>query len=174
MKKLIVLIIALCFYNISFSQLKNSVSISGGFVDNNEQSIGGLITFTHSNNNSNYELGISHFIFEKKYENDLVGTFSSTNLNLGYLYTFIRDRSNTININFGGGVLAGYEKIDKNDELILKSQSGPIAGVYASLNLDFYIFDRLAFNLKGNEYYLFKSTTGSMNPFISAGLKFNF
>lgn len=172
-KYLYLILVLLAANNISFAQLNNSITVTGGLVDYNKNSIGGNLTYSFTKNNSNYEIGVSHFIFEKEY-NGVIGTFSSSNLNLGYLYTFLRDRSNTLNFHFGGGVLGGYEQIQKNEELILKSKSGPIAGIYAALAFDLYFSDGFALTLRGNQYYLFKSSTGNTNPYVGAGFKFNF
>ncbi|NJM79003.1 MAG: hypothetical protein HC854_04065 [Flavobacterium sp.] len=173
MKKNLITIILITISLFTYSQKRNSITINGGFVDYNEESIGAMITFTKSKNNSNYEIGVSHFIFEKLYNNKN-GNFTSSNINLGYLYTFLRDRSNTLNFNIGGGAFAGYEKINETDELIIKSESNYIGGFYASLNFDIYLFENFALNLKGNQYYLIKSTTGNLNPFVAVGVKYNF
>ena len=161
-----------CFFAKSYSQLKNSVSLSGGIVQ--EESYGFLLNYNYNTNNSNYEIGIVHSIFKKRENESFETEFSNTSLQLGYLHSVLRNRNNSLFINLGIGVFGGYENVKEYDNLVLISKSGPIGGVYGVGELDFYISDKFAFILRGQQNYLLKSSTGKMNPYFGFGVKFNF
>ena len=171
MKK-ILLILALALTNVLCAQLNNSISVSGGFVE--KDSYGGLFNYNYNNNNSNYEVGVLHSIFNLKPSEEVKASFSTTTLQLGYLHTLLRSRTNSIFINSGIGVFAGTENVKESPDYIIKKEGSVIAGAYVVAELDFYTSDNFAFILRAQENYNFKSTTGKMNPYIAFGLKFNF
>jgi hypothetical protein len=167
------LILTFAIFTNTYAQYNNSVSVSGGFVQ--ENSYGGLINYNYNSKNSNYEIGVLHSMFKQSVNSSVDLDFSDTSIQLGYLHSIIRSRNNAISINFGAGVFGGYESVKGNDEIILKSKNGPIAGVYGVGQLDFYTSDNFAFVLRAQENYLFKTlNTGKMNPYFGFGLKFNF
>ncbi len=171
MKKILILFI----FSISsslFAQYNNSLTISGGFVQ--ENSYGGLINYNYNSNNSNYEIGVLHSIFNLEPTPEIKSTFSTTTLQLGYLHTLVRSRTNSIFINAGIGAFAGTETIKESDDYIVLKEGGLIAGMYGAAQLDFYTSDNFAFILRAQENYNFKSTTGRMNPYLAFGFKFNF
>lgn len=156
----------------SFSQLKSSLTLSGGVVE--QKSYGFLVNYNYNNDNSNYEIGINHSIFNKDIKEGLTTQFSTTVVQLGYLYSFVRSRDNSISINFGAGAFAGAQTIPENKDIIILSKNGLIAGAYGVSQLDFYTSDNFAFVLRAQQNYNFKSTTGKYNPYFGLGLKFNF
>lgn len=172
MKKILLIFILSISSNL-FAQYNNSLTISGGFVQ--ENSYGGLINYNYNSNNSNYEIGVLHSLFKQTINSTVDLEFSDTSLQLGYLHSIVRSRDNSISINLGVGVFGGYESVKENNEIILKSKNGPIAGAYGVGQLDFYTSDNFAFVLRAQENYLFKTlNTGKMNPYFGFGLKFNF
>lgn len=171
MKKLLLIFIFSISSNL-FAQYNNSLTISGGFVQ--ENSYGGLLNYNYNSNNSNYEIGVLHSIFNLEPTPEVKSSFSTTTLQLGYLHTLIRSRTNSIFINAGIGAFAGTESVKKSDDYIVKNEAGLVAGAYGVAQLDFYTSDNFAFILRAQENYNFKSTTGKMNPYIGFGLKFNF
>lgn len=167
------LAILLIIANFANAQLNNSLSFSGGIVENN--SYGFFVNYNYNKNNSNYEVGILHSMFKQSVNSSLDLEYSDTSIQLGYLHSAIRSRDNAISINFGAGVFGGYETVKENPDIILKSKSGPIAGAYGVGQLDFYTSDNFAFILRAQQNYLFKTqNTGKMNPYFGFGLKFNF
>lgn len=158
------------FVNVTSSQ--NSISFIGGITG--EKSYGGLANYSYTFNNSNFDLGLNYSIFEDTQLEGEKVRFNNTLLQLGYSHTILRNRSNSININLGLGALAGFESIEENPKLILKSKSGFVAGAYGSCQLDFFVSDNFGFVLRYQQNYFGKSTTGNTNPFAGAGLKFNF
>lgn len=160
------------FLTNSYAQLNNSITLSGGVVQ--KDSYGFLINYNYSSNNSNYEVGVVHSIFNKSINSDIDATFSNTSLQLGYLHSVLRSRDNAISINLGLGLFGGYENIPKNEDLVVVSESGPIYGMYAAGQLDFYTSDNFAFVLRAQQNYVLQSSTGSYNPYFGFGLKFNF
>jgi hypothetical protein len=171
MKK-IVFIVLILISTKSLSQLNSSVTLSGGAVE--KKSYGFLVNYNYNNNNSNYEIGVNHSIFNKDIKPGLTTKFSTTVLQLGYLYSLFRSRDNSISINFGAGAFAGAQTITQNNDIIIKSENGLIAGLYGVSQLDFFTSDNFAFVLRTQQNYNIKTTTGKYNPYIGLGLKFNF
>lgn len=174
MKKLIFLL--LLFSSIYFVHAQdsyNSITFTGGVVE--KQSYGFMINYTFTKDNSNYEVAALHSMFEKEINENVTTKFSQTTLNLGYLHTLIRSRDNSISINFGVGVFGGYQNIPKNSEIIIISKDGPVYGLYAAGQINFYTSDNFAFVLRGQQnYYIESSDTGKTNPYLAFGLEFNF
>jgi hypothetical protein len=157
-------------YNILLSQ--NSIAFNGGIAG--DKSYGVLIAYNYNDNNSNYEVGINYSVFKDFHFKDEIVEFDNTLLQLGYFHTIYRSRSNSINFNIGLGALAGYETIKEKENIVIKSKNGFVAGGYGGCQLDFFITDNFGFNIRYQQNYFAKTTTGSTNPFASAGLKFNF
>ncbi|MFK7102231.1 conjugal transfer protein TraO [Flavobacterium oreochromis] len=172
MKKTI-LSLFLAFSALGYSQNSNSISFNGGITGN--KSFGGMINYNYNTNNSNYEIGGVYSTFKDTQVEGKELQFSTIALQLGYFHTIVRNRTNSILINTGLGVTGGYESLKNDDKnIIVKSKDGFIAGVYAGAQLDFYVSDNFALNIRGQQNYYAISTTGKTNPFISLGLKFNF
>lgn len=170
--KQIVLFIIFSLFFSNILEAQNSISFIGGITG--EKSYGGLVNYSYSFNNSNFDIGLNYSIFEDTQLQDEKVSFNNTLLQLGYSHTILRNRSNSININMGLGALAGFESIEDNPKLILKSKSGFVAGAYGGLQLDFFVTDNFGFVLRYQQNYFANSTTGNTNPFAAAGLKFNF
>ena len=173
MKKLIFLLIFISSNLLVYSQDSyNSITFSGGVVG--DKSYGIMANYTYTKNNSNYEIAVLHSMFEKDINDNVTTKFSETTLNLGYLHTILRSRDNSISINFGLGVFGGYQNIPKNSEIIILSKDGPIYGLYAVGQINFYTSDNFAFVLRGQQNYNVNSDTGNTNPYLAFGLEFNF
>ena len=154
------------------AQLKNSLSINVGLVSKN--TIGFNTNYAYISNNSNYEIGGTYSRFESTPIENIKTKFSTLTLNLGYLHNLVRSSDNSINILAGAGVFGGAETIEDNSKVTITSKGGFIGGVYGVGELNFYVSDNFAFNVRLQQNYNVKSTTGKTNPFIGAGLKFNF
>lgn len=172
MKNLFYLVIFLFCGYIANAQLNSSLSFSGGAVE--KESYGFMVNYTYNNNNSNYEIAVLHSMFNKSVNDDIDTKFSETTLNLGYLHTLIRSRDNSISINFGLGVFGGYQNIPENDDIVIVSESGATYGVYGVGQIDFYVSDNFGFILRGQENYHVNSSSGTFNPYLAFGMKFNF
>jgi hypothetical protein len=166
------LILTFAIFTNTYAQYNNSLSVSGGIVE--EGSYGGLVNYNYNVNSSNYEFGVLHSMFNLTPKENIKASFTTTTFQVGYLRNLIRNRTNSILINFGLGAFAGTETIKKSNDYIVKDDGGIIAGVYGAAQLDFYTTDNFAFLLRGQQNYNIKSTTGKMNPYIGFGLKFNF
>ncbi|POR20971.1 hypothetical protein BWK57_11805 [Flavobacterium columnare] len=168
-----ILAIALFCSGFGFSQNSNSISFNSGITGN--KSFGGMINYNYNTNNSNYEIGGVYSNFKDSQVEGKELQFNTIALQLGYFHNVVRNRTNSILISPGIGITGGYESLNNNDKnIVVKSKDGFIAGIYGGAQLDFYISDNFAINLRGQQNYYVISTTGKTNPFISVGLKFNF
>lgn len=170
MKNKLIITCAIFFTAIGFAQQKtSSLSFMGGITE--KKGLGFMANYTYTSLNSNYEFAVLHSLM--KDESYKTINYSTTTLNVGYLHSVIRNTNNSISVNLGAGISAGYESITKDDEVVLKSESGFIVGAYAVLQTDFYISDSFSILFRAQENYYVISTTGDFNPFIAAGIKFN-
>lgn len=170
MKNYLIIAFTILISSFSYAQQKtSSLAFMGGITA--ENGLGFMGNYTYTSENANYEFAVLHSIFKEEGENPL--TFSNTTLNVGYLHSVIRNATNSISINIGGGVSGGYESIPTPEDIVLVSESGFIAGVYGVLQADFYLSDTISILLRAQENYNVISTTGKANPFLAVGIKFN-
>ena len=171
MKNNLIIAFAVLISSFTYAQQKtSSLAFMGGITE--KKGLGFMGNYTYTSENANYEFAVLHSIFEEEEgENPL--TFSNTTLNVGYLHSVIRNATNSISINIGGGISGGYESIPTSDDVVLVSESGFIAGVYGVLQADFYLSDTISILLRAQENYNVISTTGKANPFLALGIKFN-
>ena len=170
MKNNLIIAFTILISSFSYAQQKtSSLAFMGGITA--EKGLGFMGNYTYTSENANYEFAVLHSIFKEEGENPL--TFSNTTLNIGYLHSVIRNATNSISINIGGGVSGGYESIPTPEDIVLVSESGFIAGVYGVLQADFYLSDTISILLRAQENYNVISTTGKANPFLAVGIKFN-
>lgn len=172
MKKLLIPI-ALLFSLLSFGQQKNStLGFLGGVTGKN--ALGFMANYTYSDNNSNYEFAVQYSMFKDDSLENTTINYSTTTLNIGYLYTALRNNTNSVAVSLGIGVNGGFESIQKpNDNVVLTSENGFTAGAYAVVQSDFYLSDTFALTLRLQENYAILTTTGNFFPFIAGGIKFN-
>lgn len=170
MKIKIITLFALIISCSAIAQQKNSsLSFTGGITE--KDGLGFMMNYTYSSNNANYEFAVLHSIFKDDKIPDI--DYSITTLNIGYLQTVLRNTNNSITLNIGAGLIGGYENIPENKDVIIKSESGLVAGAYAVLQTDFYISDTFSIILRGQQNYLGITNTGAFNPYIAGGIKFN-
>ena len=170
MKNKFIITCAIFFTALGFAQQKSSsLSFMGGITE--KKGLGFMANYTYTSLNSNYEFAILHSLMkDEKYESI---NYSTTTLNVAYLHSIIRNTNNSISVNLGAGITGGYESIPKNDDVVMESESGFIVGAYAVLQTDFYISDSFSILFRAQQNYYIISTTGSMNPYLAAGIKFN-
>jgi Conjugative transposon protein TraO len=172
MKKFLISCIALSVSSFAFSQQKSSsLSLIGGITE--KKGLGFMVNYTYSSNNSNYEFAALHSLFKDQSIESTTIDYSTTTLNVGYLHTVLRNTNNSIALNLGGGVTGGYESISTPEKIVLTSKSGFIVGLYGVIQTDFYLSDNFSLLFRAQENFMFISTTGKLNPYISAGIKFN-
>lgn len=170
MKNKLIITCAIFITCIGFAQQKtSSLSFTGGITE--KEGLGFMANYTYTSLNSNYEFAVLHSMFKE--ETITPVDYSTTTLNVGYLQSIIRNTNNSISVNIGAGITGGYENIPKNEEVVLESESGFIVGGYAVLQTDFYISDSFSILFRAQENYFVITTTGNLNPYIAAGIKFN-
>lgn len=170
MKNKLLIACAFLCSTFAFAQQKSSsLAFSGGITE--KSGLGLMANYTYSSLNSNYEFSVLHSMFKE--ENITPINYSTTTLNLGYLHSVIRNSNNSISVNIGAGVSGGYESVPANDDFILESKSGFIVGGFAVVQTDFYISDTFSIVFRAQQNYLAIATTGNMNPYLAAGIKFN-
>lgn len=163
------------------AQSNNSISINGGVSLNKSQSkiddissYSGLINYSYnSNSNANYEIGINFNSFKDSKTNENID-FTITNLQIGYLYTILRNHRNNLIFNIGGGIFGGLEKINNKTNLIINSTNGTVLGGYGAGQIEWFLSDNFAFSLRGQYNYYAISSTGKGNPMYLGGIKFLF
>nr|WP_298794475.1 conjugal transfer protein TraO [uncultured Allomuricauda sp.] len=96
-------------------------------------------------------------------------------LNLGYFTTILTWSNRGFSIFFGGGVSAGYERINggKPEALfeIQIPESGFVYGVFASFELDFFLTDSLSLIVPVEGMYHFNSKVDKSMLLLGAGIR---
>lgn len=165
-----------CFFlllsGVVFCQNGTSVSILAGPTSKDLKSLEGRLNLSYSSNKNIYEITLSHSIFKE--DTYVPVEYSSTLLELGYLYKALNISRNLMFLSFGGGTFGGYEIIKKVPEVIIISENGIVYGLYAAAQIDFYLSNKIDLIIRGQENYYLESQTGNMNPYLGIGIKINF
>lgn len=169
MKKIIS--IFLMVTTISYCQIsENSIALSVGITEKNGTGI--LLNYNYKEKRSIYEAGVLYSRFK---DTDYITVdYNITTLQVGYLYDAFRNNRNSINFSIGGGISGSYESIENPNQIELKSKNGFFFGFYATGQLELYIIEKLSFLIRVQQNYSPNATTGAFNPYIGAGIKFNF
>jgi hypothetical protein len=171
-KNVFVLLSLIASLTTSFAQeSQSSVSVLGGVTE--KDGFGGMVGYAYSVGKNSYEIVASHSIF-KDHQFDEID-YSVSSLQLGYMRDLIRNNKNSIIINGGGGIQAGYELIGKteNQDITINSKNDFVYGLYADIQIDVFLSDRISFILRAQENYLITTSTGKLNPFFGGGFKIN-
>ena len=99
--------------------------------------------------------------------------------NGGYSLYVWGDSMRNVNINLGLGGLAGYEQINRGNEMIydgsiINATENFIYGASGKLSLESYLTDHLVFLVNGQLRYLQKSQLGEFHALFGFGIRFNF
>ncbi|WP_228420416.1 conjugal transfer protein TraO [Chryseobacterium sp. 5_R23647] len=136
----------------------------------------GLISYAK---NGNYLFGLAEYS-RKYYEYTQYDIPIDTFLfNAGYSLYLWGDQMRNVNINLGIGGLAGYEQINKGNEMIddgsiINSTENFIYGANGKLSLESYLTEQLVFLVNGQLRYLQNSELGQFHALFGFGLRFNF
>lgn len=103
--------------------------------------------------------------------------FKSTILTSGYSTNIYVDKANKLSLNGAGGLLLGYESVNKNievygNEALVLNDSRLIYGAYVGLDADYVINDKFSVFTKANQYWHANSDLGKATYFIGGGLRF--
>ncbi|MBV6881535.1 conjugal transfer protein TraO [Epilithonimonas ginsengisoli] len=136
----------------------------------------GLISY---GKNGNYLFGLAEY--GRKYNDythyDIpIDTFL---LNAGYSLHLWGDHLRNVNLNLGLGGLAGYEQINKGNEMIddgskINSTENFIYGANGKLSLESYLTEQLVALVNGQLRYLLNSQLVQLHGLFGFGFRFNF
>ncbi|GAA4277537.1 conjugal transfer protein TraO [Aquimarina mytili] len=154
----------------------NAIDVSAGYAENGfgvSLSYNRYISYSKRNNYFQFALLYTFSNIEKK-GFDL--PYNLITLNLGYFYNIPLDRFDKINLNLGGGMVAGIERINKgNKELetgaLLKSDGGFIYGPFIGGELELFVSSNVSFLIKANEFYHINSDIGDFTIFAGGGIR---
>lgn len=95
----------------------------------------------------------------------------------GFYYNFLTDRGKTVFFSFGASALAGYETVNRGDQLLydgstLKHKDKFLYGGAITLEIETYLTDQVVLLLTGRERILWGTTTGHFHTQFGIGLKF--
>lgn len=136
----------------------------------------GIISYTK---NGNYLFGLTEYS-RKYYEyTDYDIPIDTFLFNGGYSLHLWGDLMRNLNINFGIGGLAGYEQINKGNEMIydgsnINATGNFIYGAGGKLSLESYLTEHLVFLVNGQLRYLPNSQLGQFYALFGFGMRFNF
>ncbi|KQT15115.1 conjugal transfer protein TraO [Chryseobacterium sp. Leaf404] len=136
----------------------------------------GLISYAK---NGNYLFGLAEYNRQySEYTHYDIPTDTFL-FNGGYSLYLWGDLMRNVNINLGIGGLAGYEQINKGNEMIddgskINSTENFIYGANGKLSLESYLTEQLVFLVNGQLRYLQNSELGQLHALFGFGLRFNF
>ncbi|HCM35419.1 conjugal transfer protein TraO [Chryseobacterium sp.] len=136
----------------------------------------GLISY---GKNGNYLFGLAEY--SRKY-------YEYTNYNIpiemflfngGYSFYLWGDFMRNVNLNMGIGGLAGYEQVNKGNELLydgsmLTGTDHFIYGVNGKLSIESYLKPHLVFLVNGQLRFLKNSQMASFHSLFGFGIRYNF
>lgn len=129
--------------------------------------------------NGNYFFGLAEYSI-KYYEytnyNIPIDTFL---LGGGYSFYLWGDFMRTVNLNLGIGGLAGYEQVNRGNELlydgsIINPRDNFIYGASGKLSLESYLTEHLVFLVNGQLRFLKNSQMAQFNSLFGVGVRYNF
>jgi hypothetical protein len=136
----------------------------------------GLISYAK---NGNYLFGLAEY--SRKYEeyNNYDIPIDTFTFNGGYSLYLWGDRMRNVNINVGIGGIAGYELINRGDEMIydgsiLNSTESFIYGANGKLSVESYLTDHCVFLVNGQLRFLQNSQLGHFQSLFGFGIRYNF
>lgn len=144
---------------------KHNYALSAGLVSyaKNGNYLFGLAEYSRQYSEyTHYDIPIDAFLF-----------------NAGYSLYLWGDQMRNVNINLGLGGLAGYEQINKGNEMIydgskINSTENFIYGANGKLSLESYLTEQLVFLVNGQLRYLHNSQLGQFYALFGFGLRFSF
>jgi len=129
--------------------------------------------------NGNYFFGLAEYS-RKYYEyNNCNIPIDNFLLGGGYSFYIWGDFMRIVNLNFGIGGLAGYEHINRGNELlydgsVLTSTNNLIYGANGKLSIESYLMDHLVFLVNGQLRFLKNSQMAQFYSLLGVGIRYNF
>ena len=188
MKKKIMLTIALLALTMGQATAQRvlpkmqGIAIGGGMVDGKGDSFyGGVTAETYAKGGNKWVFGAEYLQRNYKYEygEDEEQTIPVAQFTAegGFYKQVLSDASKSFFVYVGGSALAGYETVNWNEKLLddgsrLTGRDGFVYGCAATLNVEWYLSDKVVLTGNVRERFLWGNTSGLNHTQYGIGLKF--
>ena len=158
------------------------IAISGGMVDGKSDSFYGSMTVdTYTKGGNKWVFGAEYLQRNHKneYGEDGRQTIPVVQVTAegGYYKQVLSDASKSFFVYVGASALAGYESVNRNEKVLndgsrLTGRNGFVYGCAATLNIERYLFDRVALMGNVRERFLWGNASDLNHTQYGIGLKF--
>ena len=158
------------------------VAVGGGMVDGKGDSFyGSVAAETYAKGGNKWVIGAEYLQRNHKYaygddgsQTIPVAQFTAEG---GFYKQVLSDASKSFFVYVGGSALAGYETVNWNEKLLddgsrLKEKGGFVYGCAATLNVEWYLSDKVVLTGNVRERFLWGNTSGLNHTQYGIGLKF--
>lgn len=158
------------------------IAIGGGMVDGKGDSFyGGVTAETYAKGGNKWVFGAEYLQRNHQYDygEDEKQTIPVAQFTAegGFYKQVLSDASKSFFVYVGGSALAGYETVNWNENLLddgsrLKEKGGFVYGCAATLNVEWYLSDKVVLTGNVRERFLWGNTSGLNHTQYGIGLKF--
>lgn len=158
------------------------IAIGGGMVDGKSDSFyGGMTMDTYTKGGNKWVFGAEYLQRNHKYEYGEDGKqtipVAQFTAEGGYYKQVLSDASKSFFVYVGASALAGYETVNWNDKLLddgsrLTGKDGVVYGCAATLNVEWYLSDKVVLTGSVRERFLWGNTSNLNHTQYGIGLKF--
>ena len=158
------------------------IAIGGGMVDGKSDSFyGGLTVDTYTKGGNKWVFGAEYLQRNHKHEYGEYGRQTIPVVQVtaegGYYKQVLSDASKSFFVYVGASALAGYETVNWNKQLLddgsrLTGRDGFVYGCAATLNVEWYLSDKVVLTGNVRERFLWGNTSGLNHTQYGIGLKF--
>ena len=158
------------------------IAIGGGMVDGKSDSFYGTMTVdTYTKGGNKWVFGAEYLQRNHKYEYGEYGRQTIPVVQVtaegGYYKQVLSDASKSFFVYVGASALAGYETVNWNEKLLddgsrLTGRDGFVYGCAATLNVEWYLSDKLVLTGNVRERFLWGNTSVLNHTQYGIGLKF--
>ena len=158
------------------------IAIGGGLVDGKSDSFyGGMTLDTYTKGGDKWVFGAEYLQRNHKYEYGEYGRqtipVAQFTAEGGYYKQVLSDASKSFFVYVGASALAGSETVNWNDKMLddgsrLTGRDGIVYGCAATLNVEWYLSDKVVLTGNLRERFLWGNTSGLNHTQYGIGLKF--
>ena len=158
------------------------IAISGGMVDGKSDSFyGGMTLDTYTKGGDKWVFGAEYLQRNHQYEygeeDKQTIPVSQFTAEGGYFKQVLSDVSKSFFVYVGASALAGYETVNWNDKMLddgsrLTGRDGIVYGCAATLNVEWYLSDKVVLTGNVRERFLWGNTYNLNHTQYGIGLKF--
>ncbi|WP_438424870.1 conjugal transfer protein TraO [Aquimarina macrocephali] len=161
-------------------QLRNGISMIGGYSENGYGIMANLHYYPNKNINRHFEIGgYAGFMEERKTGYNIPVELYS--LNIGYFIgiPFLSSKNDAFRFSIGAGGTIGNESIDVSEIQLdalesISTEDGAVYGFYGAVESDIKIFTYLSGVVRYTHFHHPKSDIGKTKFLIGLGLNFKF